>query len=72
MVACFREEFEEFKKYKNGWSNGVLGDLSPFLYLRDKAHFLELAEKAEQHFFGIDPFQKTVSARFARNCKNTS
>ena len=35
-----------------------------FLERWDEANFLELGKKAEEHFFGVDPFEETVSAGF--------
>jgi hypothetical protein len=35
-----------------------------FLQGWDETHFLELGKETGQHFFGIDPFKETASARF--------
>ena len=35
---------------------------NPRLQCRDKPRFLEFGKEAEEHFFGVDPFEETVSA----------
>jgi hypothetical protein len=54
-----------------GWDCIRVDSRSPFgvcfvglLQRWDEMHFLELSEEAEEHFFGVDPFQEAVTAGF--------